>query len=496
MEPHRTSRREFLKSSAAVAGAAALPFSTAHAQARARYRRMNVSDPGAARDIASFKKAIRAMLALPPSDPRNWYRNALVHTLDCPHGNWWFLPWHRAYLGWFEQACRELSGDPDFALPYWDWTREPRVPARMFEDVLTPDHGAFVATFKDFRAAFDAAMRKYWSDLTEDQFDQMLVRCQRFPDDLWFDMAEDPRGLMFFDQPGTRGGVTAADPGLEPDTAKVVTLPWLLDALAPRDFVGFGSLKTRFHSTLLGFGVLEGFPHNRVHNNLGGVYNETGGFMQGNLSPVDPAFFLHHANIDRIWDVWTRKQERLVRPGTTRGYPTLPEGSDLEAWSSEPFLFFVDAKGDPVARNAAGDYATIGDFAYDYQPGSGEEIVPPAPHADADFGKARRDAPKLFARITLDPHPMDHASYGVAVNGHWAGEFSMFGHHGAAHGPYSFLVPLSGPLAAMRAPEGLGPEAPLDIRVVPRARPMPKGAKHRHRRAPYADVASIAMEAH
>jgi tyrosinase len=58
------------------------------------------------------------MLALPPEDPRNWYRHALVHTIDCPHGNWWFLPWHRGYLGWFEQICRELSNDPAFALPY------------------------------------------------------------------------------------------------------------------------------------------------------------------------------------------------------------------------------------------------------------------------------------------------------------------------------------------------------------------------------------------
>ena len=46
------------------------------------------------------------MLGLPATDPRNWYRYALIHALDCPHGNWWFLPWHRGYLGWFERICR------------------------------------------------------------------------------------------------------------------------------------------------------------------------------------------------------------------------------------------------------------------------------------------------------------------------------------------------------------------------------------------------------
>jgi tyrosinase len=52
------------------------------------------------------------MLALPPSDPRNWYRQEMIHVLDCPHANWWFLPWHRGYLLHFEEIYRQLSGDP------------------------------------------------------------------------------------------------------------------------------------------------------------------------------------------------------------------------------------------------------------------------------------------------------------------------------------------------------------------------------------------------
>ena len=35
---------------------------------------------------------------------------------------------------------RQLSGDPEFALPYWDWTSAPRVPDVLFDDVLTPTH--------------------------------------------------------------------------------------------------------------------------------------------------------------------------------------------------------------------------------------------------------------------------------------------------------------------------------------------------------------------
>src|SRR5262245_44431235 len=91
-------RRSFLAGTAAALGASAVPSATS-AQA-ARYRRFEISDPNIpARVLDSYKKAIREMLRRDPADPRNWYRNAFVHIFDCPHGNWWFLVWHRAFLG-------------------------------------------------------------------------------------------------------------------------------------------------------------------------------------------------------------------------------------------------------------------------------------------------------------------------------------------------------------------------------------------------------------
>jgi tyrosinase len=67
--------------------------------------------------LASYAKGVEAMLKLPADHPHNWFRNAFVHLMDCPHGNWWFYVWHRGYLGYFEQTIRSLSGDADFALP-------------------------------------------------------------------------------------------------------------------------------------------------------------------------------------------------------------------------------------------------------------------------------------------------------------------------------------------------------------------------------------------
>jgi tyrosinase len=62
--------------------------------------------------------------------------------------------------------------------------------------------------------------------------------------------------------------------------------------LSPFDATTFqGGLTTAFEQ------MLEDKPHNPVHDLIGGIFTT----MQ---SPMDPIFFLHHANIDRLWTAW------------------------------------------------------------------------------------------------------------------------------------------------------------------------------------------------
>ena len=70
--------------------------------------------------LVDYAAAVKAMKELPATDRRNWKSQAQIHADRCPHGNWFFLPWHRAYIDYFEQACASVLSKPAFALPYME----------------------------------------------------------------------------------------------------------------------------------------------------------------------------------------------------------------------------------------------------------------------------------------------------------------------------------------------------------------------------------------
>jgi tyrosinase len=56
--------------------------------------------------------------------------------------------------------------------------------------------------------------------------------------------------------------------------------------------------------------------HGGVHLAVGGVNPGSSGQMAGSNSPADPLFWLHHANIDRIWAEW-----QTAHPGQNPANP-------------------------------------------------------------------------------------------------------------------------------------------------------------------------------
>ena len=465
-------RRQFLITTGMAAAAASLPLGSLRAQAM--YTRYNVESTEGQQMLEGYKNALKHLLALPPDDPQNWYRLTLTHTLDCPHGNWWFLPWHRGYIGYTEQIIRKYSGNSNFAFPYWDWTANPEVPASFFgsDNPLDPTSSFYISTFAEFQTQFEGPIDDFYAALSQAQLTELQARDLDTPEKLW--AAIDPANGGYFYNGDSARCLTQAQPSFAAPpsgctggcagTPEAVAPETIQAALAPTDFITFGSGIVDQHSGSTTQGVLEAQPHNLVHNCVGG-------FMADFMSPVDPIFFMHHSNIERLWLVWTAKQE-------ANGDPTLPTGDDLAKWSAEPFLFYIDADGNTLSTTA-GDFSTVGSFDYTYTAGSGSMLAKAARRKvkSRSFenlseiprrlleAAAREGGPELLARVPVDPQgrqkgktfhvlidPPEGTDPTDTSSPHHVAAVSFFGSgHGHDHGETGFVVPLNKALARLKA---------------------------------------------
>ena len=265
-------------------------------------------------------------------DPTGWRYQASVHgglsdpdtrfQNQCQHRTYYFPAWHRMYLHFFESIVRSVIANLDevddrtkqtWGLPYWNYSRG--------------------ETFQVLPPAFRAVQ-------------------------LWDGKTDNP--LFHLRNRNLNNG------GKLPDTDVRLT-----STLAPGAFVGTGT--GGFAGPAIGldywgetpgaaFGSLETTPHNDVHVHVGGD-------MNSQMSPLDPIFWLHHANVDRLWEVW------LAQGG--RSNPADRGFLDQDFW-------FHDADGVPQRKKVA-ELLTLADLGYSYEDTSppagplGAEAVAPEP---------------------------------------------------------------------------------------------------------------------
>ncbi len=176
---------------------------------------------------------------------------------DGGHGGPAFFAWHREFILRFEKALQEV--DPDVTLPYWKW-----------ESGNSSDTtNIFTA---DFLGTVGLQTSGYLSETPNTQ---------------------NPDGWKVDSQLDQGNGSTL----LRNNNINPGSLPAsdANDALDEDDF-------HRFRPNLEG-------PHGTIHMIVGG-------HMTRMTSPNDPIFFLHHANIDRLWAKW-----QLTHPGTDNYNP-------------------------------------------------------------------------------------------------------------------------------------------------------------------------------
>jgi tyrosinase len=249
--------------------------------------------------VLAYALAVDKLQQRPSANRESWTYQAAVHgtyddTADptyqnqCQHGSWYFLPWHRMYLSYFESIIRsvlttELAGDIDaqtsstWALPYWNYLQG----------------------------------RNYW------RLPASFLK-PNLPDGR-------PNPLLHPRNPNINTGGLFSQFAISADALQIGTFEGQSGFGGPRtDFMHFGNVH----------GQLESNPHDLVHGNVGGDMGDP------NTAALDPIFWLHHANIDRLWAVW-------LGEGGGRANPTDP------AWTTSVGFDFYDANGTPQTLTTA-----------------------------------------------------------------------------------------------------------------------------------------------
>ncbi|MGE8177504.1 tyrosinase family protein [Pseudomonas fluorescens] len=221
---------------------------------------------------------------------------------QCQHQSWYFLPWHRGYLASFEQIVRKaivsLGGPSDWALPYWNYNENQQT--------------------LNLPACFAATA------LPNGEQNPLFVARRFGP---------------------TGNGVVVLN-------AQRINLR---PALTDHDFAGgsgggspgFGGPVTVFEHYGQVSGRLESQPHNYVHVAVGGQQQGSrvpGLMIDPDTAALDPIFWLHHANIDRLWDVWLQRDRQDRNPGNSawlNGPPTPGRGFVVPTVSGDSWPFKV-----------------------------------------------------------------------------------------------------------------------------------------------------------
>jgi tyrosinase len=189
---------------------------------------------------------------------------------QCQHGSWYFLPWHRGYLKALEDNVRAaivtLRGPSDWALPYWNYFAQPKLPP------------AFASPS--------------WPDGADDNPLYVAPRYGPNGDGNVF-IPLNQVDLRAMTDPDFTGGTHGGSPG-------------------------FGGPDTGFSHGGRTFGRLESQPHNAVHDLVGGSENNNpnlpGAMSVPDSAGLDPIFWLHHANIDRLWVSWNASSPTHTDP--------------------------------------------------------------------------------------------------------------------------------------------------------------------------------------
>ncbi|KAJ8324127.1 hypothetical protein QVD99_008461 [Batrachochytrium dendrobatidis] len=213
-----------------------------------------------------------------------WLHFQMMNTV---HQSASFLPWHRVFLHAYEVSLKTECNYKGF-LPFWDWTVDSQAPERA----------------------------PVWGD-------------KAFGTD--GDPSTDTHCLI--DGPFVNYTITVPETVCISRTiSQLTTYSSYYSPESVHQIISSSHNFSEF-STSLEFG-----PHAVVHVGVGGSMSEV------IISAHDPIFYLHHANVDRIWSLWQKRYPKLANTY----FGQLPDGKNVNVTDSLELLSVSNTLKDPT----------------------------------------------------------------------------------------------------------------------------------------------------
>ncbi|KAJ5179844.1 hypothetical protein N7492_003054 [Penicillium capsulatum] len=257
-----------------------------------------------------YLSAVRCLAA--KSDVTGGLENAVslfdsfqaIHSQQAPHIHWvgHFILWHRYFVATYERVLRDVCGW-EGGQPYWNWAL----------DASSTDNSSmqiFETEIFDSKTGFGGNGQPFLPATPE----------------------QNP-----FNLEGRTGGGCVQDglfregrfhlhvqqPKDKPDCLRRDFIPWIMNHFGQQSMVDHVMEQPDYAAFARAMENIPSFSrpniHGSAHFGVGGVLGTLGNSA---LSPGDPLFYLHHANLDRI--LWEWQQQNLPRRLHQVGGPIEP----------------------------------------------------------------------------------------------------------------------------------------------------------------------------
>lgn len=260
-----------------------------------------------------YIQALAAFQAVPENDQKSYFQVVGIHGLPfvswngvgnvqgganggyCPHNEVLFSTWHRPFLALFEQIlvghaqtianqytgsqkAKYVAAANTLRIPYWDWARDPKLPASTTWETISVNTPTGRKTIRNPLFSY---------------------KFQKFP-------------FTYANFGGTIGQYpqTMRCPSTSNNQASsrlnVVNSNLARDGSYLKNSVYLTFTRTNSFA-IMSTDAMGGYtfesPHNTVHNDIG-CSNPSGHMTNLGWSAFDPIFMLHHANVDRLIAMW------------------------------------------------------------------------------------------------------------------------------------------------------------------------------------------------